>query len=318
MSTRALRTIGLGFALLALFATAASAQRKQRPTRKSAPAKKAPSEPADWSAVERALGRRGAPQPDEVMRFSFPRTDLAPMLQGVQLRPAFALGSWIAFSKPSKGRSMAMGDLVLSEDEVNPAIDLLRKGGIDPVAVHHHLMMEVPPVKYVHIHAEGDPASIARAVRAALEATRTPLDTTGTGATVGLIDLDTAVIARTLGVRGKPSGGVYQITVPRSKDVKDGKTVIPPAMGVATVLNFQPTGAGRSAATGDFVLTANEVEPVMGALRRAGIDVTALHSHMLDEQPRLFFMHFWVHDDTDTVARGLRSALDAMGKAASR
>jgi hypothetical protein len=179
-------------------------------------------------------------------------------------------------------------------------------------------MMETPRVKYVHIQAAGDPASIARAVRTALEATRTPMDTTGSGAPVGLIDLDTAVIRRTIGTRGNSSGGVYQISIPRSKDVKEGKTVIPPAMGIATVLHFQPTGAGRSAATGDFVLTAAEVEPVMGALRRAGIDVTALHSHMLREEPRLFFMHFWVHDDTDKVARGLRSALDAMGKAASR
>jgi hypothetical protein len=127
-----------------------------------------------------------------------------------------------------------------------------------------------------------------------------------------LIDLDTAAIAKILGVRGKPNGGVYQISIPRSKDVKEGKMVIPPAMGVATVINFQPTGAGRSAATGDFVLTASQVEPVMNALRRGGIDVTALHSHMLNEQPRLFFMHFWVHDDTEKVARGLRSALDAM------
>lgn len=311
--TQSLRTIVLGVALLTVFASAASAQRRRQPARKPAP-----SEPADWSGVERALGRRGASQPDDVMRYSFPRTDLAPMLMGVQLRPAFALGSWIAFTTPSKGKSTAMGDLVLSEDEVNPVIDLLRKGGVDPVAVHDHLMMETPRVKYVHIHAEGDPTSIARAVRTALGATRTPLDTAGTGATVGLIDLDTAAIGRTLGVRGRSTGGVYQITIPRSKDVKEGKMVIPPAMGVATVLTFQPTGAGRSAATGDFVLTAGEVEPVMGALRRAGIDVTALHSHMLREEPRLFFMHFWVHDDTDKVARGLRSALDAMGKTASR
>ena len=302
-----LRTLGLGVALVAIVATNADAQRK-----KSTAKKATPKTAADWSAVERAFGRKGASQPDDVMKFSFPRNDLSPMLQGVQLKPALALGSWIAFSEPNKGRSMAMGDLVLSEDEVNPVIDLLRKGGVDAVGVHSHLMMETPPVKYVHIHAEGDPASIARTVRTALEATRTPLDTTGMGTPIGLIDLDTATIARVLGVRGKPTGGVYQISIPRSKDVKEGKVVIPPAMGVATVLTFQPTGAGRSAATGDFALTAGEVEPVMNALRRAGIDVTALHSHMLNEQPRLFFMHFWVHDDTQRVARGLRSALDAM------
>ena len=314
--TQSLRTIALGVTLLAVLANAASGQQKRTSARKSAPAKA--SEPADWTPVERAMGRRGASQPDEVMRFSFPRNDLSPMLQGVQLRPALALGSWIAFSRPEKNRSMAMGEIVLSEDEVNPVIDLLRKGGIDPVGVHDHLLMETPRVKYVHIHAAGDPASIARAVRNALEVTRTPLDTTGSNAAVGLIDLDTAVIGRTIGVRGKSSGGVYQIGIPRSQDVKEGKTVIPPALGIATMLNFQPTGAGRSAATGDFALTADEVEPVMGALRRAGIDVTALHSHMLREEPRLFFMHFWVHDDTDKVARGLRAALDAMRKSSSR
>lgn len=307
--TSAARRIVVGIVLLATVTTPAIAQRKKASTTKAGSSTSAP---ADWSAVERAFGRKGAPQADDVMKFSFPRNDLSPVLQGVQVKPALALGSWVAFSEPVKGRSMAMGDLVLSEDEVNPVIDLLRKGGVDPVAVHNHLMMEMPPVKYVHIQAEGDPAAIARTVRTALEATRTPLDTTGMSAPVGLIDLDTAAIARILGVRGKPNGGVYQISVPRATDVKIGKTVIPPAMGVATALNFQPTGAGRSAATGDFVLTSSEVEPVMNALRRAAIEVTALHSHMLDEQPRLFFMHFWVHDDTDKVARGLRSALDAM------
>lgn len=301
--------IVLGVALLATLATPAFAQRKKTATAKAAA--KSTSAPADWSAVESALGRKGASQPGDVMKFSFPRSDFSPVLQGVPLKPALALGSWVAFSEPVKGRSLAMGDLVLAEDEVNPVIDMLRKGGVEIVGVHNHLIMEVPPVKYLHFHAEGDAAAIARTVRTALEATHTPLDTTGLGAPVGLIDLDTAAIARIIGVRGKPNGGVYQISIPRAKDVKEGKTVIPPAMGVATVLNFQPTGAGRSAATGDFALTAREVEPVMSALRRAGIDVTALHSHMLDEEPRLFFMHFWAHDDTDKVARGLRSALDA-------
>ena len=268
---------------------------------------------ADWSAVEQALGRKGTMQPGDVLRFSFPRRDLQVTANGVPIRPAFALGSWVAFKRVGGGHAMVMGDLVLTEDEVNPVISRLQEGGVQQTALHNHVLRESPRVMYLHISAHADPEAVARAVRAALEATRTPLDTASAAAGAAEpLDLDTAQIARTLGRAGRASGGVYQFNVPRPERITEGGREVPPSMGVATVINFQPTGGGRAAITGDFVMTAREVSPVIRALREHGIEVTALHSHMLAEQPRLFFMHFWANDDAGKLASGLRAALDAM------
>jgi hypothetical protein len=204
----------------------------------------------------------------------------------------------------------------------------LQRGGVKQTALHNHVLHESPRVMYMHIGGHGDPAKIAQTVRTALGATKTPLaqaasaapgdkgDAGGAGtpggpsAQGGAIDLDTAGIARALGVAGKVNGGVYQVSAPRAERVTERGMVVPPSMGVATAMNFQPTGGGKAAITGDFVMTAAEVNPVIRALREHGIQVTALHNHMLDESPRLFFMHFWANDDAVTLARGLRAALD--------
>jgi hypothetical protein len=265
--------------------------------------------------VEEALGRKGAMQPGDVIKFSFPRSDLSVTAAGVALKPALALGGWVAFKEIGAGRAMAMGDLVLTEDEVNPVMQALQQGGVEQTALHNHLLMESPRVMYLHVMARGDAARIARTLRTALGASGTPLPQPAIATPVAplvALDLDTAAIARTLGVGGRANGGVYQVSVPRRERVTDSGVEIPPAMGVATAINFQPTGGGRAAVTGDFVMTAAEVNPVIRALREHGIQVTALHSHMLTESPRLFFMHFWANDDAVTLARGLRSALDRM------
>ncbi len=131
------------------------------------------------------------------------------------------------------------------------------------------------------------------------------------------IDLDTASITKTLGVAGKVNGGVYQVSVPRAEKIMEHGTEVPPSMGTATAINFQPTGGGKAAITGDFVLTAKEVNPVLRALRENGIEVTAVHNHMLDDEPRLFFMHFWANDDAAKLAKGLRAALDQVNVARS-
>ena len=260
----------------------------------------------EWRDVETILGRIGAAQPGGVYKFSFPRTDLAVDVDGVRIKPALALGTWAAF----KG-SMVMGDLVLSESEINDVISTLQAGGIEQSAVHNHLLNESPRVVYMHFEGHGDRATLARTLRSALEKTKTPLNPPAPPAPAS-VDLPTADLDRIIGAPGKANGGVYQFSVARAERITEHGAEIPPAMGVATAINFQPTGTGRAVVTGDFVMIADEVNPVIRALRRGGISVTALHSHMLREQPRLFFMHFWGNDDALTLAKILRSALDAM------
>jgi hypothetical protein len=208
---------------------------------------------------------------------------------------------------------MAMGDLVLAESEVAPVMRALQDGGVQQTALHNHVLGETPHVMYMHIAAHGDAVAIARTIRAALDRTATPPAPPAAAAAASApIDLDTAAVARTLGVAGKVNGGVYQVSVPRRETIRESGHDVPPSMGVATAINFQPTGGGKAAITGDFVMRASEVNAVIRALQTAGIDVTALHSHMLDEEPRLFFMHFWANDDAMKLARGLRAALDHM------
>jgi len=265
---------------------------------------------AQWASVEEALGRKGAMQPGNVIKFGFPRSDLSVTVGGVTLKPALALGGWVAFKEVAKGEAMAMGDLVLLEDEVNPVMQALQAGGVEQTALHNHVLGESPRVMYMHIAGHGDAAKIARTLHDALGRTKTPLGTPAPAAAPSAADLDTAGIAKALGVSGKLNGVVYQVSVPRSEKILDMGHEVPPSMGVATGINFQPTGGGKAAISGDFVMRANEVNPVIRALREHGIDVEALHSHMLAEEPRLFFMHFWANDDAVTLARGLRAALD--------
>jgi uncharacterized protein DUF1259 len=265
---------------------------------------------AEWAIVDRVLGRPGAMQAGEVQKYSFPRSDLRVIAGGVEVRPALALGSWIAFKQMGGHlkETMAMGDLVLLESEVAPVIRKLQTMGVKQTALHNHLQHESPSVMYLHIEAHGDRGKIAEAVRAALALTKTPLTPPGKAAAGGAFGLDTARVASALGYAGKVNGGVYQVNVPRAEPVRLEGMEVPPAMGVATVLNFQPTGGGKAAITGDFVLTADEVNPVIKSLGD-GVSMTALHSHMLREEPRLFFMHFWANDDALKLARTLQAAL---------
>ncbi len=264
-----------------------------------------------WTSVEDALGRKGAMQPGNIIKFAFPRSDLTVIVGSVTLKPALALGGWVAFKDIGNGQSMAMGDLVLTQDEVSPVMRTLQAGGVEQTALHNHVLMESPHVMYMHIAAHGDAAKIARAIHDALAQSKTPLGAASAPAAPSAADLDTTGIARELGTAGKLNGVVYQVSVPRSETITDMGSEVPPSMGVATAINFQPTGGGKAAITGDFVLRGSEVNPVIRALTSHGIAVSALHSHMLDENPRLFFMHFWANDDAVALAKGLRAALDA-------
>ena len=271
-----------------------------------------------WTAsVDAALGRHGTMNAGGVYKFGFPRSDMDVTVEGVQLRPALALGSWVAFKPMASGRTMVMGDLVLAETEVAAVMQTLQDSGITQTALHNHLLHENPRVMYMHIMAMGDAAKIARSIHAALARSKTPLGTPATPIAAASVELDTGIdtarIAHALGYSGKTNGGVYQVSVPRAETIREHGEVIPPAMGVATGINFQPTGSGRAAVTGDFVLLGTEVNPVIRALRSHGIAVTAVHSHMLTEEPRLFFMHFWANDNAVALAHGLRAALDATG-----
>jgi hypothetical protein len=246
------------------------------------------------------------------LRFNFPRTDLTVTAGGVTLKPAFALGSWVAMKPIGGGQVMAMGDLVLLDAEINPVISALQAGGVEQSALHNHVLSMSPHVMYMHISAHGDPAKIAATIRAALGKSATPLGEPAPAAAPSAADLDTAGIAKALRVTGKLNGVVYQVSVPRAEKITEMGQDLPPSMGVATAINFQPTGGGKAAITGDFVMRGSEVNPVIRALRSAGIDIAALHSHLIDEEPRLYFMHFWANDDAVKLAKGLRGALDAM------
>ena len=270
----------------------------------------------DWTKVDAALGREGAVQPGDIHRYGFPRSDLKVTLDGVAIKPALALGGWLAF-EPMGDQAMVMGDLVLTGEEINPVMSRLAAGGIEVTGVHNHLLRAAPATFYMHILGKGDPAELAATLHDALTASKTPLKATAPAAPAQSIDLDTATIDKALGVKGKINGGVYQLSVPRAETIKDDGMAVPSAMGTAIAINFQPTVGGKAAIAGDFVLISQEVNLVLRALRENGIEVTALHNHMLNDEPRLFFMHFWAVNDVEKLARGLRAALDKVNLARS-
>lgn len=268
----------------------------------------------DWQRVDNTLGRKPAVS-GEVHRYSFPRSDLTVTLDGVTIKPALALGGWVAF-KPMHGGVMAMGDLVLLETELNPVMTNMIAGGLEITAVHNHLLRANPATFYMHIAGHGDAVKLANAIHHALAQSKTPLTVAGPSVPPPEVDLDTAQLDQIIGAKGQNNGGIYAFSLPRHDPITEGGMELTPVgpMGVAIGINFQPTGSGKAAITGDFVLSGEEVNPVINALRSNGIEVTALHSHMLGEQPRLFFMHFWANDDAIKLARGLRAALDKTAK----
>ncbi len=265
---------------------------------------------ATWKPVEAALGRSGQMQPGDVYKFALPRRDMKVVKDGVTVAPGLALGSWVAFKKMGN-EAMVMGDLVLSEEEIEPVMLKLQQEGIEQTSIHNHLLGESPRVIYMHIEGHGDPVALARSLASAIALTKTPAPAPATSAaTQQSIDLNTGQVEQALGYSGKVNGGILQFSVPRLEKITDSGMEIPPSMGTATAINFQPTGGGKAAISGDFVLLAREVNPVIRALRTHGIEVEAMHNHMLNDQPHLYFMHFWANDDAVKLAQGLHVALD--------
>jgi len=249
------------------------------------------SQEIDWQKVDDAMGRKPAVVSGDVHRYGFPRSDLNVTLDGVSIKPALALGGWVAFKGMSSGnQAMVMGDLVLLETEIKPVMTKLVEGGLDITAVHNHLLRANPATFYMHVGGHGDPAKMAVAIRTALSESKTPLAPPTPPAAAPATGLDTVQLDQIIGGKGQANGGVYQFAVVRRDAVTENAMTLAPAgpLGLATGIGFQPTGNGKAAITGDFVLTADEVNPVIRALRDNGIEVTALHSHMLDEQPRLY------------------------------
>jgi Domain of Unknown Function (DUF1259) len=262
----------------------------------------------DWTGVDQAIGKKGSDQPGGVHKYGLPRTDLTATVDGISIKPAFALGSWVAF-QPMDDGAMFMGDLVLIDTEISPVMQRLIEDGVEITAIHNHLLRTSIPIYYMHVSGHGDPLKLAATLHAALALSKTPF--TQAAAPQGTAaDLDTAAIEKILGYKGSANSGVYQFSVPRAETISERGVAVPPAMGTATAINFEPTTAGKAAVTGDFVLLGAEVNPVLKTLRQHGIEVTALHSHMIDDSPHLFFMHFWANDDASKLAQGLRAALD--------
>jgi hypothetical protein len=262
----------------------------------------------NWKAVDDAMGRPGQDQPSGDHKYAMPRSDLKVTANGVAIKAGFALGSWADFSTMA-GHTDVMGDLVLTEDEIGPVMQKLMDSGIEISALHNHLLNETPRIMYMHIHGRGDAVQLATAIHSTLALTKTPPPAPAP-ATPPDLGFDSKQVDSLIGYAGKNNNGIYQFAIPRAEKIMDGGMTVPPSMGVATAINFQPTGPGKAAITGDFVLIGKEVNPVIKALRQNGIAVTAVHSHMLDEQPRLFFMHFWANDDAVKLGKGLRAALD--------
>lgn len=259
------------------------------------------------SPIDEALGRSGQKTGD-VYKVGFPRTDLHVTVHGLSIKPGLALGSWAAFTG-TDDNAMVMGDLVLLEDELNPVMDRLRASGFEITAVHNHLIEETPHVLYMHYMGHGPAAQLASSLKAALAASKTPLEKPAVAAEEPALPAWVAAVQDNVGRKGTFKGGVLSYGVPRSDQITMGGMTVAPAAGVAEVINFQAADAGQVATTGDFVLTAAEVNPVLSELRAHHIAVTALHSHMLTEEPRLFFMHFWAVGDPQSVGAGIKAAL---------
>ena len=268
----------------------------------------------DTGAIETALGTAGQAQGD-VYKIVLPRTDLSISIDDVKLKPRLALASWIAL-KARGDAGVAHGDLVLIEDEVGPVLRRFEQDGITVTALHNHLLRETPKVMYLHFWAEGDAEELAANLRRALIMTKTPIVKQNKAENSGIKDAEALPIKdiqEILGEKGTLKDGVLSIAVPRQETLTMHDVELLPSMGMATAINFQAGAGGKVAATGDFVLAASEVYRVASALTRHGIQITALHNHLVRSSPELYFMHFWAHDAPDRVAQGLRAGLDAKG-----
>ncbi|MCW7946087.1 peptidase M23B [Streptomyces hygroscopicus] len=291
-------------------APACAARTETTNERRRKPVAPVPTTLADWTGVAEALGRTGDMKHNLMYHTGLPRRDLAVVSHGVVVKPALALGSHVSFVRYADGGSLLMGDVVVTEGELQRFSDALYEHGIEQTALHKHLLAQTPAVWWMHVHAHGhDPVAVARGLRAAFDRTGTPPPRPS--AQPRRIDLDTARIDAVLGVKGTFDDGIYRSTFARREMVTEGDMILPRGLGSTTAINFQPLGGGRAAISGDCAMVAGEVQEVLATLRRAGVELVELHNHGLRDEPRLFFVHYWAVGDAVTLARGLRAAVDA-------
>uniref|UniRef100_A0AAU2VET4 DUF1259 domain-containing protein n=1 Tax=Streptomyces sp. NBC_00003 TaxID=2903608 RepID=A0AAU2VET4_9ACTN len=264
---------------------------------------------ADWRAVAKALGRTGALREKVVYGISLPRRDLKVTSRGVDIGSSLALNGAADFARYCDG-TMLMGDLVLTEDELPKATEALQRAGFEQTALHKHLPDQTPPIWWTHYQAMGDPVTLARKLKAVLEVSGDPVAVPPPTSTKP-IELDTAEIDEALGRKGIAEGRTYKFFLGRAETVTAHGHVLPAPIGVDTVIKFQALGEERAAVTGDIVMTAHEVQKVIRVLHEGGFELVELHNHMLDDEPRLFYVHYWGIGDGAELARGLRPALDA-------
>jgi len=253
-----------------------------------------------WQSVDEILKQQGKVVAGNVHRYGFPRRDLKVTLGHVRIEPALALGSWAAFSS-----DMVMGDLVLLPKEVEPVVRTLQYGGVEITAIHNHLLDESPPIAYVHYSGHGDPAALAQTLSKALATTRTPMTPAAPSKPDKGDEAAFAAISTVLQRQGTVNGRVLQFSIPRAEAITEDSVAIVPAMGVATAVNFQRDG-DKVATSGDFVLIASEVDPVIRDLEAHSELQSQVHSHMLRESPRLFFLHFWGTGPPREIAEAIR------------
>src|SRR5258705_9452055 len=284
----------------------------------SAAAAIAQSMPADYDAVLKTLGKQGDFKND-VLKVNIPRNDLKVTIDGISTPTPFGFGGWLAMSKGTGGIDVMMGDLVLLEDEVNPVMSALLSNGLEVTALHNHFFFESPRIFYMHVHGHGKAADLANMAKPALDligkgSPQHQSSVSGGNSNVTAGQIDTAKIAKLVGHEGEQNGQVYKITIGRDDlKLKEMGASINARMGLNTWAAFFGSDANAEIA-GDVAMLANEVTPVLKALRANGLNVVAIHHHMTGTQPTIFFLHYWGTGPADKLAIGFKAALDELGK----
>jgi hypothetical protein len=273
--------------------------------------------PADYDAVLKTLGKQGDFKAN-VLKINIPRSDLKVTIDGIATPTPFGFGGWLAMTKGDGGNDVMMGDLVLLEDEVNPVMSALLSNGLEVTALHNHFFFESPRIFYMHVHGHGKAADLARQAKPAVDlighgTAQHQSTVSGGSSNIAAGQIDTAKIAKLVGHEGEQSGPVYKITVGRDDlNLKEMGAAINARMGLNTWAAFYGSDANAEIA-GDVAMLANEVTPVLKALRANGLNVVAIHNHMTGSQPVVFFLHYWGTGPTEKLATGFKAALNELG-----
>ncbi|WP_291987025.1 DUF1259 domain-containing protein [Luteitalea sp.] len=272
--------------------------------------------PAEYQKVLATLGKQGDYKAN-VLKVNIPRNDLKVKVAGVDTPTPFGFGGWVSMTKGDGGHEVLMGDLVLTQDEVNPVMSALLKEGLDVTALHNHFFWEEPRVFYMHVHGMGTADALAQKLKPAIAligaAPQPAAAAANGGSAPAASGLDTAALAKAIGTQGEQTGAVYKITIGRDDlNVREMGAVINARMGLNTWAAFVGTDA-KAAVAGDVAMLAAEVTPVLKALRQHGLDVVAIHHHMTDTQPTIFFLHYWGTGSASTLAAGVKAAIDQLG-----